>query len=226
MVRPVTGHRTAALVSVSAVVAEKLDHMKNIISALALLAALTTLLAQEKLSRDEALPYAKAVGSDLAQLKGTPLPTDVDLECPVAVKEEPYGGMVLPQKNLTADSLAKAGETIVPVGQLWLLRLAPMCEGTAVSSDSLRIARVQADGSEVSAPQCALGVRRAKSGSLELVVFGKGKEPIVTTALKAIESKQSTPLDLEAEREGDSGKLTVKLLGKYQASFSVTELEL
>jgi hypothetical protein len=33
-------------------------------------------------------------------------------------------------------------------------------------------------------------------------------------------------LDLDAERDGDSGKLTLKILGKYQASFSVTELEL
>lgn len=200
--------------------------MKNVIIALALLAAFNVVLAQEKLSRDEALPYAKAVGADPIQLKGTPLPTDVDLECPVAVKEEPYGGMVLPQKNLTVESLAKVGEAVVPVGQLWLLRLTPMCDGSPVSQDSLRIAKVQDDGSEVMTPQCALGVRRTKSGSLELVVYGRGKEPIVTAALKAVEAKQVTPLDLDAERDGDSGRLTLKLLGKYQASFSVTELEL
>lgn len=200
--------------------------MKKLIAGLAALAALNIVLAQEKLSRDEALPYAQAVGADLSQLKGTPLPTDVDLASPVAVKEEPYGGMVLPQKNLSAESLAKVGEAVVPVGQLWLLRLTPMCDGSPVSQDSLRIAKIQNDGSEVMVPQCALGVRRAKSGSLELVVYGKGKEPIVTTALKAVEAKQATPLDLDAERDGDSGKLTVKLLGKYQASFSVTELEL
>jgi len=28
-------------------------------------------------------------------------------------------------------------------------------------------------------PQCALGVRRTSAGTLELLVFGKGKEPVV-----------------------------------------------
>lgn len=172
------------------------------------------------------MPYAKAIGADLVQLKGTPLPTDVDIECPVAVKEESYGGLVLPQKNLTAEALARIGETAVPVGQLWLLHLTPMRDGFPVSPDSLRIAKVHNDGLEVLAPQCALGVRRAKSGSLGLVVYGQGKEPIVTAALKAVEAKQAKPLDLEAERNGDTGELTVKLLGRHHASFPVTELEL
>jgi hypothetical protein len=33
------------------------------------------------------------------------------------------------------------------------------------------------------------------------------------------------PIDLSAERESDSGKVTLKILGKYTATISVTALE-
>jgi hypothetical protein len=41
-----------------------------------------------------------------------------------------------------------------------------------------------------------------------------------------VQSKQETPLDLAAEREAYSGRLTVRVLGKYQATFRVTELDI
>ena len=101
-----------------------------------------------------------------------------------------------------------------------------MRDGTAVAKDSLRLVTVRAEGEEVTAPQCALAVRRNAGGKLELLVFGKSKEPILTLPLKSIDATQSSPLDLSAERDGDAGKVTLKILGKYQATLSVTELEL
>jgi hypothetical protein len=198
-----------------------------IVTTLALIATLQIASAQEKLSRDEALRYSAAVSSDLKRLNGTPIPTDVDTQQPVAVSEEPYGLMVLPQKNLDAAKLSQvASGTIAPVGQLWLLKLTPMRDGQAIDADKLRMVTVSADGDEVTVPQCALGARRTASGSLELLVFGKDKEPVLITPMKAIDAKQSSPLDVSADRQGDSGRVTVKLLGKYQASFDVTELDL
>ena len=94
--------------------------MKRILIAVTLLTSLQLVSAQEKLSRDEALPYGKAVSADAKQLNGTPIATDVDAEKPVVMKDGEYGSMVLPQKNLKAETIAKAGETAVPIGQLWL----------------------------------------------------------------------------------------------------------
>lgn len=199
--------------------------MKRILITIALATAVQLVSAQEKLSREEALQYAEAVSKDAQQLKGTPIPTDVDTQQPVALHEEGYGGMVLPQKNLKADDLAKATDKVVPIGQLWLLKLTPMRDGQAVPADKLRLAKVNADGEEVTVPQCALGVRRKNAETLELVVYGKDKEPLLATPLKAINAKQDVPIDLSAERESDSGRATLKILGKYEASFSVTELE-
>jgi hypothetical protein len=114
---------------------------------------------------------------------------------------------------------------IAPIGQLWLHKLTPMRNGEGISSDKLRMVTVNADGEGATVPQCVLGVRRKNADSLELLVFGKDKEPLVTAPFKIRETKPSTTIDLAAQRQSDSGRITVKLFGKYQASFDVTQLE-
>lgn len=198
--------------------------MKQTLITIALLASLNLVSAQEKVSREEALSYAKAASADAKQLNATPITTDVDAQQPVAVKEGEYGGMVLPQKNLKAEAISKATEALLPVGQLWLHNLTPMKDSEAISESQLRVVTVNVEGTEMSVPQCALAVRRTTAGSLELVVFGKGKEPIVTAPLKAIDAKQEAPIDLAAKRDYDSGEVTITILGKYQATVKVTEL--
>jgi hypothetical protein len=199
--------------------------MKQTLTILALLAVVQLAFGQDKLPREEALKYAAVATADAKQLSGTPIATDVDTQQPVALLDGEYGGMVLPQKNLKIANLTEASETVVPVGQLWLLKLAPMQDGQAISSEKLRLATVKHDGEVYTVPQCTLGVRR-KAGAMELVVLGKDKSPLLTAPLKAVESKQDMPIDLAAERESYSGQITVKILGKYQAQFSVTELQL
>jgi hypothetical protein len=200
------------------------QYMKRTLITLALLVSLQLVSAQEKVSREEALAYAKAASADVAKLNGTPIATDVDTQQPVAMKEDEYGGMVLPQKNLKLETIAKAGETPVPVGQLWLHKLTPMKDDDAIAEDRLRVATVTLDGTDLNVPQCALALRRASSGTLELLVYGKGKEPVVTAPVKEIDAKQDVPIDLAAQREYESGKITLKILGKYQATIKVTEL--
>jgi hypothetical protein len=192
---------------------------------LLLLGSLQLVTAQEKLPREEALKYAFIVAADLKQLQGTPIPTDVDVKYPVAIHEGDFGGLVLPEAKLNAEGIAKASDKVVPIGQLWLLKLVPMSDGEAVPSSKLRMVTLRHEGDEASVPQCALGVQRNASGWLELLVFGKDKQPLVKVPLKTIDSKQDMPIDLSAERESDSGKVTLNILGKYTATFSVTALE-
>jgi hypothetical protein len=80
-------------------------------------------------------------------------------------------------------------------------------------------------GEQATVSQCALGVQRNGSGALELLVFGKEKEPLVKVPLKTMDAKQNVPMDIVAERESESGKVTLNILGKYTATFSVTALE-
>jgi hypothetical protein len=202
------------------------QNMKRILITLTLASTLQMLTAQERLPRDEALKYAALAGADAKQLLGTPIPTRVDLEQPVALKDGEYGGMVLPELKLTAEAITRAGDKVVPLGQLWLLKLTPMRDGEATSSDQLRLATVKHGDTEVTLPQCALGAQRNKSGGLELLVFGKAKEPILKVPMKSIDTKQESPIELDAERNSDSADITVKILGKYEATLKVTELAL
>jgi hypothetical protein len=54
-----------------------------------------------------------------------------------------------------------------------------MVDSSGIPGDKLRLVTVKHEGEEYTVPQCALGVRRTSAGTLELLVFGKGKEPVV-----------------------------------------------
>ncbi len=199
--------------------------MKHTLLTLTVLGTLASASAQEKLPREEALKYAFIVAGDLKQLQATPIPTDVDVKQPVVIHDGDFGGMVLPEAKLNADAIAKAGEKIVPLGQVWLLKLTPMKDGEAVAASKLRMVTLSHEGDQAKVAQCALGAQRNSSGALELLVFGKDQEPVVKVPLKTMDAKQDVPIDLSAERESDSGKVTLNILGKYTATVSVTQLE-
>jgi hypothetical protein len=189
-------------------------------------AALNRLPAQEQLSREEALKYAYAVSVNLEQLQGTPIATDVDLKRPVVLRDGEYGGMFLPEAKLTAEAITKAGDKVIPIGQLWLHKLTPIQDGQGIASERLRMAKVTgADGTEVQVPQCTLGMRRNGAGSLELVLYGKSTEPLLAVPVSAAGEKAGQGIVLEAVRDDNGGQLTVTLFGKYKAKLSFTELE-
>jgi hypothetical protein len=198
--------------------------MNRILVTLALLSSIHYVSAQEKLAREEALGYAEAVKPYLKQVTG--IPTDVDVQKPVALKDEDYGGMALPQKGLKPEAIAQVNDNPLPIGQLWLLKLTPMLDESRIPVDKLCLIKVSHDGDETTVPACALAVRRNSSGALELLVFGKGKEPLLKLPLKKIDAQQELPLNLSAERTGDEASVTVRILGKYEARMKVTELEI
>jgi len=189
----------------------------------ALLLHVAPAAAQELLPRAEALKYAFTVAADLGEMLKTPVPTDPDIKRPVAVREEDYGGMVLPEAKLTAAALQKTGKEGIPVGQLWLLKLVPMKDGQPVPADRLRFVDVTNEEGSARVPCCVLVVRSAGGGGLELLVLGKDKTPLLTAPLKAITKTQHNPIEMSAERKEDGGLLTLRLLGKYETSFMVTD---
>ena len=200
--------------------------MKTALIALTLVTTLQAGMAQEHLSREETLKYAFLVSLDLPRLTGTPLATDVDVKRAVAMRDGDYGAMVLPEAKLAPDTLANVRQDALPVGQLWLHQLTPMREGSAIPSDELRLAEVTHNEGTTSVPQCTLAVRRSGSGQLELAILGKTTQPLLTVPLKTIEVKQQPqPIEMAASREDStSGQITLRILGRYEASVPVTEL--
>ncbi len=197
--------------------------MKKTLMLSVVLVALVSTQAQEKLPREETLKYAFITCVNLKQMVGTPIPTDPDVKRPVALKDGEYGGMVLPESKLTADVLTKAGKDVVPVGQLWMVKLAPMNDGQVVPAEKLRMVHLSSGDREGDVPCCALGVRKNGEGTLELLIYGKGQEPVVHVPLKAVSNSQEIPIDMSAERNDDGGRITLSFFGKYQASFMVTD---
>jgi hypothetical protein len=91
--------------------------------------------------------------------------------------------------------------------------------------NELRTVSIWHEDGQATVPQCALAVRRTQDGTLELAVFGKGKQPLLSIPLKQIsDSTQKTPIAMSAERDYDAGRITLRILGQYEASLMVTEL--
>jgi hypothetical protein len=197
--------------------------MKTTLAATLLLTGLLGLQAQERLSREEALKYAFFVSVDLKEMLNTPIPTDPDLKRPVALRQDTHGGLVLPESKLSTTTFANAGEEAKSVGQLWLASLAPMNGGSAVAKSKLHTVHVRAGDHEADAACCALAVRKTSGGGLELLVYGNEKEPVTRVPLKSISGKQEDPIDITAERQDNKAVVTLKFLGKYEASLDVTD---
>jgi hypothetical protein len=195
----------------------------RLLTVAAALAVAVPATAQEQLPRTEALKYAFAVSADLNALLATPIPSDPDLKRPVAVREGDYGGMVLPESKLTAAALENVGKDGMAVAQLWLLKLVPMQDSQPVPSSRLRFVEASTDEGSASVPCCVIAVRKAATGGLELVLLGKDKTPLLASPLKTISRNQKDPVEMLAERQSDGGLITLRILGKYEASFMVTD---
>jgi hypothetical protein len=200
--------------------------MKNhvIVLLLAGIAGMVCAAGQERVERSEALMGAFYLSLDLKNLKGTPIPTDVDIKQPVALKDGEYGVMVLPECKLQADQIREAGEVPVPIGQIWFRNLAPMKSGEAVARSDLKTVEIRPRNQEaIDLIQCALAVKSTGEGRLGLLVYGKGKTPVVEVPLKKVENTQDDPIDLAAEKGEESGKITLQILGRYEGVITVTE---
>lgn len=199
--------------------------MRNLVLTVsALLAGGAAGHAQEMLPREEAMRYALVAALHEPSSLQAPIRVDADLKRPVAGYDGDYGALILPETKLTAATLESVGAGVVPVGQLWLKKLTPMVQGSGVEPSELQMVRIFHEGESARVPLCLLGVAQGRNGGLELLVYGKGKEPLLRLPLRKVERAQSLPIELSAEREYDSGRMTLRLVGRYEATLSVTEL--
>lgn len=180
--------------------------------------------AQEILPREEAMKLALVATLAAPSTADAPIQVDADLKRPLAGHDEEFGLLILPETKLNAAALEAAGKTPVPLGQLWLRKLTPMVDGGPVESSAHRMVTIQHEGETHRVPLCLLGARKTDAGGLELLVYGKGKEPLARVPLQKIERKQQLPIEISAERESDSGRLTFFIAGRYEATLRVTEL--
>ena len=196
--------------------------MKIILPLLALVLISPPVWSQEELPRAEAVKFAALLNFDLDKLADTPISTDADTKRPFGLKAEKRGALAVPEAKLSAATFTGAGRQTASVGQLWLAGLVPAKDGQAVDKDQLKLVTIEHEGNQVSLTLCVLGVRKGAGDRLELLVFGKGKEALLVEPLKPVTREQQAPLELRVEREGEAAaRLTLSLVGKYEASFLV-----
>lgn len=190
-----------------------------------LAAGLSLSQAQSNVPREQCLKAAFSLAADLKQMLSTPIPTDPDLKRPVAVSEGDRGALVFPETKLTPETFAKVGKDIIPIGQLWLRKVTLQNEGQALQESKLQMVDVNAGQQAVRAALHALAVRKNAAGKLELLVYGSDKEPLFSTPLKEISAEQEDPIEISGAQQGDGALLTLKLVGKYEASVVVVSSE-
>src|SRR5438874_723664 len=113
--------------------------MKTVISALSVLLLTAAASAQERIPDEQVQRIAKLLVEKVATVGDAQVKADVDADKPFGLKHEDVGAMVIPDKKLTEDVLAKAGKEVVPVGHLWFRKVAPVVGGQPAPKDKLRV---------------------------------------------------------------------------------------
>lgn len=181
--------------------------------------------AQEVLPREEAMKYAFLAAMHEPATMAAPIKVDADLKRPFAGHEGDYGVLVLPETKISAAALSTLTRDPAPVGQLWLRNLTPLVQGTATADTDLQIVSLWHEGQSIRVPLCLLGARKTEAGGLELLVYSKGRTPLLTVPLKRDARAQKLPIEVTGEQNSDSGTLRLHVLGEYVAEIPVTELQ-
>jgi hypothetical protein len=162
-----------------------------VVISLALCAGLAR--AQEQLPQEHAQKAAQLVAAEAAKLTDAQLKTDVDTDKPFGLKKGERAGLVIPDRKLSAEQLGKAGKEVVPVGQLWMKALTPVVGGNATPADRLRLMTVKANDQDHELVLLLLGARKGADGKLQLLVYAKEKEPLLSLPLEAMDRTQEQP---------------------------------
>lgn len=182
---------------------------------LALLATARFAFAQDAVPLEKAQQGARKLAQVLGQPGNLPLSTNVDVEKPQAFKAGDAALLVIPEQSLSADTLSNAGNTVLPVGQLWTHKLIL----SSSSTSQQRTFTVQDKDRDMQVNLYLLGATKNAAGALELVVFGADKEPLAHVPLtNADGASQSFPIEISGQKESENtGRLTLNLLGKQKA---------
>jgi hypothetical protein len=184
--------------------------------------------AQERVPQEQATRLAKHFADEASKVSSPQLKTEVDPEKAFALHAGEAGVLFIPEKGLSEDAFTRAGTDPTPVGQLWMRNLVPAAQGKPVPDDKLRVLTVSVNNEDHQLPLSLVGARKGSNNQLELVLYGKDKEPFRTAPVRKLETKQKQdePVALDAQKDaGDSATLTLTMLGEYQATIQLMKSE-
>lgn len=173
--------------------------------------------AQENVPAADAQKYAQILAKAIEGVTDLPLACELDLEQPAAVRAGEAGALVIPDKRLTAAKLAAAGKVAVPVGHLWLRNVAVERKGSALPNSEQRTVKVTSGENTAEAQVFVLGARRGAGDVLELVVYGRGTEPVTSLPIAKKGEAATTPVQIQGRKTGEhTGAATLIFFGQQQ----------
>jgi hypothetical protein len=199
---------------------------KSLALVLALVSLARVAAAQELIEPEEAQKIAQKLATVSTAPSDQPFTIDIDAKNPVGLKGGEAGLIILPDKRFTSDTLANAGKTATPVGQLWMYKINLASNGLGVDKGKLRTFTV-GDGDKSRDVQLfLLGVAKTEQGATELVVFAKGGEAVLHAPLnKHFAAKKEVVIDISGRKTSeDSAALTLDFFGEYAADLAVVRL--
>jgi thiol-disulfide isomerase/thioredoxin len=183
----------------------------------------TPAVAAHRLPREQVVKAGSFLNGQAAKLDGLPIRADGDATKASLVTEGRRALLCLPDKRLAQEVVSGAGKEVVPIGQLWLRECALTTDGKSPARDTLREITVALGEQRQPLVLYLLGVRKNADGALELVIFAKDRDARLTVPLRDATVQQDLPIEFVVKPgETAATKLTLNLLGKYQAALAVT----
>ncbi len=195
---------------------------------LALASMVTVACAQEiePVAQDHAIAIARKLTTTLGTPADAPIATEVDVEKATGIKGGSKAGLLaMPDKRLSAESLAATGKDPVAVGHLWMRLVVPSVGNAAPAPDKLRTLTISDGQEDAKVELYYLAATKSEKGELELSLLCKDKTPLVKVPLvKTDAAANSTPIALAGHKEGENtGVLVVTVFGTYKADITVTK---
>jgi len=198
--------------------------MKKYIVVLGLLVFAGWASAQEPIPRDQVQKMSLRVARITSNFLDLQLKFEPDIEKAMGMLVKKFAAIVIPATDLTGLDLEKAGGSVVPLGQLWLVRLAPAKDVGVFPNDQLRLVTVTIKDEDHDLPLLLLGAGKNSEGKMELLVYARDKEPLLRLPLEKNDTKQEDPIELLMRPGGPSiGLLDIYVLGKYRATLPMGE---
>lgn len=193
---------------------------KTIASCLALI--FTSVLSQEVVPQADAIKGAAMAWLACAEMTDAPVSIDPDIKRPFAIKGASNVGMLVIPETKLAKEIESAAAGITPVGQIWLRGILPVFNGSTATLDKLRTVSIDDNGTAHLIPVLFVGIQSSAAGK-ELVIYSQDKNALATLPLKAVEQEQKMPIEFSAvaDNEKKSADVTMTIIGKWQASFTL-----
>ncbi len=180
------------------------------------------------MQREDALPIAKQLCETVQKLGKLQLAVESDPAAADAVYVPPDKAVVLivPQRGIKEEDKDRPEldeEAGAPLALLFAYHLVPVVDDLAVGEDKLRTCQfTDEDGEQYTVYLFVLGVRRLGKDKFQLLLYGRGKNPILTVPVNEGKGPGVKPVAVElCDIVGTQGTCVISAFDKYRASFKL-----